>query len=270
MKIITERATTDKNVDFLLKQIESRNAPARLRALKAMRCLSMSASLLSFPCACGSDSHRDQGSFVNLCTQRSFRALVTCLENTLPPTPDVVTQKEALYILARLMTSFFQGKDMAVEAGIINWLKQVRVPGYENVVEAVFDPERFDANDISLWEVVNTIMDEYEGGRKLMIEAGLIGVGEDEDERAEVEMEVAMEVEVEVEVEVGAAETAVETGAETEADADAVAVAVAVAEVEVEAEVIDAATAQRAQRAWEQVGALQENSFPGESNWTQG
>lgn len=121
---------------------------------------------------------------------------------------------------------------MAVEAGIINWLKQVRIPEYESVVEAVFDPERFDANDISLWEVVTTIMDEYEGGRKLMIEAGLITAGEDEDERG---------VEVEVEVEV---------------------------------EVIDAATAQRAQRAWEQVGALdgllQENSFPGESNWTHG
>lgn len=201
---------------------------------------------------------------MNLCTQRSFRALVTCLENTLPPTPDVVTQKEALYILARLMTSFFQGKDMAVEAGIINWLKQVRVPGYENVVEAVFDPERFDANDISLWEVVTTIMDEYEGGRKLMIEAGLIGAGSDEDEGAEAEIEA----EIEAEVEVGAAET----GAETEADAVTVtvAVAVAVADVEVEAEVVDAATAQRAQRAWEQVGALQENSFPGESNWTQG
>lgn len=135
---------------------------------------------------------------MNLCTQRTFRALVTCLENTLPPTPDAATQKEALYILARLMTSFFQGKDMAVEAGIIDWLKKVTIPGYQNVVDATFDPERFDASDISLWEVVTTIMDDEEGGRKRLINAGLIS-GEDEDERG---------VEVEVEVEVIDAATA--------------------------------------------------------------
>lgn len=230
MKIITERATTDKSVDFLLKQIESRNTVARLRALKAMRCLSMSASLSSFFCSCGSDSHLDQGSFVNLCTHRTFRALVTCLENTLPPNDDLVTQKEALYILARLMTSFFQGKDMAVEAGIIDWLKKVEVTGYQNVVEAVFDPERFDANDISLWEVVTTIMDEYEGGRKLMIEAGLITASEDEDERGMDERGV---------------------------------------EVEVEVEVVDVVTARAREQVGALDSLLPEN-IPGESNWTQG
>lgn len=122
---------------------------------------------------------------------------------------------------------------MAVEAGIIDWLRQVQIPGYNNVVDAVSDLERFDANDMSLWEIVHTIMDENDGGRKLLIDAGLMAAaveGGDEDERG-------MEVEVEVEI-------------------------------------IDVATAQRAQRAWEEVGALdgllQENSFPGESAWTQG
>lgn len=230
LKIITERATTDKSIDFLLKQVESRNTVGRLRALKAMRCLSMSASLSPFPCRCGHDSLSHQGSFVNLCTQRTFRALVTCLENTLPPTEDLVTQKEALYILARLMTSFFHGKDMAVEAGIIAWLKQVKCTGYPNVVAAVFDPGWFDANDISLWEIVTTIMDEYEGGRKLMIEAGLITAGEDEDERG---------VEVEVEVEVVDLATAQRAQRALEQ----------VAGVE---------------------SLLQGNRFPDESDWTQG
>lgn len=123
---------------------------------------------------------------------------------------------------------------MAVEAGIITWLKQVKCTGYPNVVAAVFDPGWFDANDMSLWEIVTTIMDEYEGGRKLMIEAGLITASEDEDERG-------VEVEVDVEVEVG---------------------------------VVDMATAQRAQRALEEAGGVsglfQGDRFPDESDWTQG
>lgn len=115
-------------------------------------------------------------------------------------------------------------RDMAVEAGIVDWLKMLNVPGYQNAVEAVFDPDRYDASDTSLWEIVTTVMDETADGRRLMIDAGLMPNTENEDERG----------------------------------------------VEVEVEVVDMATAQRAQRAWEQVGALEENSLPTESHWTEG
>lgn len=119
---------------------------------------------------------------------------------------------------------------MAVEAGIIGWLKQVKCTGYPNVVAAVFDPGWFDANDISLWEIVTTIMDEYEGGRKLMIEAGLITASEDEDERG-------VEVEVEAEVVSLASAERAQRALEQEGELD---------------------------------GLLQGGNFPDESDWTQG
>ncbi|KAH8152864.1 uncharacterized protein LAJ45_03090 [Morchella importuna] len=149
LKIITERATTPTNIDFLLTQISTRPPAPRLRALKALRCLAAA-----------------PGPFGALCTPRVFRTLVTTLKSTLPPTPDSATEKEVIYILTQLMKSYFAAKEMAVQAGIVDWLKAV------------------DRSVVDVWEVLSCVNDTMEG-RRLLVEAGLV-----QDERVEVEVEV--------------------------------------------------------------------------------
>ncbi|KAH0607742.1 uncharacterized protein H6S33_002776 [Morchella sextelata] len=149
LKIITERATTPGNIDFLLTQISTRPPAPRLRALKALRCLAAA-----------------PGPFGALCTPRVFRTLVTTLKSTLPPTPDSATEKEVIYILTQLMKSYFAAKEMAVQAGIVDWLKAV------------------DRSVVDVWEVLSCVNDTMEG-RRLLVEAELV-----QEERVEVEVEV--------------------------------------------------------------------------------
>ncbi|RPB13037.1 hypothetical protein P167DRAFT_545056 [Morchella conica CCBAS932] len=106
------------------------------------------------------------GPFGALCTPRVFRTLVTTLKSTLPPTPDSATEKEVIYILTQLMKSYFAAKEMAVQAGIVDWLKAV------------------DRSVVDVWEVLSCVNDTMEG-RRLLVEAGLV-----QDERVEVEVEV--------------------------------------------------------------------------------
>lgn len=170
MKIITERATTPENIDFLLTQISTRPPTPRLHALKALRCLTTTPG--RYPPPLTSNRYADNlkcplaGPFGELCTPRVFRTLVTTLKNTLPPTPDSATEKEVIYILTQLMKSYFVAKEMAVQAGIVDWLKAV------------------DRSVVDVWEVMSCVSDTMEG-RRLLVDAGLVP-----DERVEVEVEL--------------------------------------------------------------------------------
>lgn len=64
------------------------------------------------------------------------------------------------------MKSYFAAKEMAVQAGIVDWLKAV------------------DRSVVDVWEVLSCVNDTMEG-RRLLIEAELV-----QEERVEVEVEV--------------------------------------------------------------------------------
>ncbi|RPB05307.1 hypothetical protein L873DRAFT_1663931 [Choiromyces venosus 120613-1] len=159
LKIITDRATTDENIIHLLSQVRSPIPHQRLRSLRALRCCTYSTTLSK------------------LCQKPTFTALVACLNSTLPtvenPSGDPFSEKEALYILARLMGLYFIAREMLVEAGFVDWLGKVQVSGYVNVVEAVFDPEGVDLVDPSLVQIVNVLEESLEA-RGALVEAGLM------------------------------------------------------------------------------------------------
>lgn len=71
------------------------------------------------------------------------------------------------------MEHYFVGREMIVDAGFIEWLKKVEVAGYNNAVEAVYDPDRYDLVDTSLWQIISMIIEESPEGRRLMYQAGL-------------------------------------------------------------------------------------------------
>jgi len=74
------------------------------------------------------------------------------------------------------MGLYFIARDMLVEAGFVNWLARTKVPGYANVVEAVFDPEGVDLVDPSLVQIVNVLEESIEA-RGALEDAGLISRG---------------------------------------------------------------------------------------------
>lgn len=115
-----------------------------------------------------------------LCQKRTFAALVGCLNSTLPtdenPAGDPFSEKEALYILARLMGLYFIPRQMLVEAGFVHWLAKAKVPGYANVVEAVFDLEGVDLVDPSLVQIIN-VLEESAEARGALEDAGLMSRG---------------------------------------------------------------------------------------------
>ncbi|PWW74168.1 hypothetical protein C7212DRAFT_299792 [Tuber magnatum] len=159
LKIITDRATTDENIVHLLSQVRSSTPSQRLRSLRALRCCTYSTTL-----------HK-------LCQKPTFSALVSCLNSTLPtdenPAGDPFSEKEALYILARLTGPYFIAREMLVDAGFVHWLASAKVPGYANVVEAVFDAEGIDLVDPSLTQIVNVLEESVEA-RGALEDAGLV------------------------------------------------------------------------------------------------
>ncbi|CUS06743.1 unnamed protein product, partial [Tuber aestivum] len=159
LKIITDRATTDENIVHLLSQVGSSTPSQRLRSLRALRCCTYSTTL-----------HK-------LCQKPTFSALVSCLNSTLPtdenPAGDPFSEKEALYILARLMGLYFIAREMLVDAGFVHWLARAKVPGYANVVEAVFDTEGVDLVDPSLVQIVSVLEESVEA-RGALEDAGLM------------------------------------------------------------------------------------------------
>lgn len=75
---------------------------------------------------------------------------------------------------------------MAVDAGVVDWLKEYTVPGYPNVIVAVFDPERFDDNDSVFQDLLSALYEEGTPGRTILQETGMVhdirrGRGENEE-----------------------------------------------------------------------------------------
>ncbi|KAG0125278.1 hypothetical protein HOY82DRAFT_153340 [Tuber indicum] len=159
LKIITDRATTDENIVHLLSQVRSSTPSQRLRSLRALRCCTYSTTLQK------------------LCQKLTFSALVSCLNSALPtdenPAGDPFSEKEALYILARLMGLYFVGREMLVDTGFVLWLARAKVPGYANVVEAVFDDEGVDLVDPSLVQIVHVLQESVEA-RGALEDAGFM------------------------------------------------------------------------------------------------
>ncbi|KAL7272241.1 hypothetical protein RUND412_004969 [Rhizina undulata] len=195
LKIIMERATTDKSLEYLIQQVESSHQPTRLRALKSVKFLSTS------PCL-----HR-------ICNQRIFNALVKVLRmtaaNANPPNPyppEISGENDALQIISRLMP-YANGRTYAFEAGFLQWLKECRLPGCTDVSRPGVSYDSSD--DSGLWDIIRSFHDTTVG-RELLSGAGLLP------QRRETEEEIVEVIEMELEeiVADALAEVAAEAAAE--------------------------------------------------------
>lgn len=74
------------------------------------------------------------------------------------------------------MGLYFIPRQMLVEAGFVHWLAKAKVPGYANVVEAVFDLEGVDLVDPSLVQIIN-VLEESTEARGALEDAGLMSRG---------------------------------------------------------------------------------------------
>jgi len=158
LKIITERALRESTLDYLVRQIDSDDASVRLRALKALKVLMQNAS------------HK------RLLLPELFRALVGALRKARAMPNGVPLEsrgeREAIYIMTRLI-QFAQGHQFAVEAGIVDWLMDYKVPGYPNIIVAVFDPS-YEPSESSFYELLSGLCEDGTPGRRLIQDSGMV------------------------------------------------------------------------------------------------
>ncbi|KAI5786363.1 hypothetical protein DFH27DRAFT_575227 [Peziza echinospora] len=151
LKILSERATTGQNYDYILSNLYSPDAEVRYKALRILIYLSSSAPIEPI---------------TRLCTLPTFRALISALLSSLTePTPRK-TERELFRILSRLMQF---NRDLPIQAGIIEWFK--RRP---EVISAYFEPTKFDQLDVNLIVIIALLLHDTRDGKSIFEKAKLL------------------------------------------------------------------------------------------------
>lgn len=109
---------------------------------------------------------------------RIFKALLGILRRSSAPAAErnpnaVRCQREAIGLLSRFISLGDECQKFAVDAGLIDWLKESRVAGYNNLVAAVFDNNN-DPIDQNLYELLSALCGRGPMGRDNLLELGLV------------------------------------------------------------------------------------------------
>lgn len=86
-------------------------------------------------------------------------------------------QREAISLLSRLISLGDIAHKFAIEAGLLDWIKESRVAGYDTLFAAVFDMNRNEPIDQNLYELLNALRGRGNLGRDSLVELGLLRNG---------------------------------------------------------------------------------------------
>ncbi|ODQ52298.1 hypothetical protein SAICODRAFT_25982 [Saitoella complicata NRRL Y-17804] len=157
-KLVVERILSPDNLPSLLHACISSNAPTRVRALRVLQYLTSS-----------------RPTTIRLCTPAVFLTLTTALLNVLADEDDSPRdergEREALSCLSTFMALGYTAKSMAVEAGVVAWLKRYEADPNPSLPVAIGEHEDFST---LLVDIVRGLLD-VEQGRLQLVGAGLLG-----------------------------------------------------------------------------------------------
>lgn len=162
LKILSERALKENTFSYVLDQAASNDSNKSLMALKVLGVLNQNVSAK------------------RLIQPRIFNVLVGILQRVAEsdyrahdPTWKRC-EREAIALLSRLVSYSDECQMYAIQAGLIEWIKRSQVPGYPNLMFAVFDMERTEPIDPNLYDLLSALCDEGTVGRDCLLESGLV------------------------------------------------------------------------------------------------
>ncbi|BFZ62230.1 hypothetical protein YB2330_003316 [Saitoella coloradoensis] len=157
-KLVVERILSRDNLPSLLHACISSNPATRVRALRVLQYLTSS-----------------RPTTIRLCTPAVFLTLTTALLNVLADEDDTPRdergEREALSCLRTFMALGYTPKSMAVEAGVVAWLKRYDANPNPSLPVAIGEHEDFST---LLVDIVRGLLD-VEQGRLQLVGAGLLG-----------------------------------------------------------------------------------------------
>jgi len=161
LKILCERALKDNNLTFILEKAESENVGENLVALKALGLVYQNASPR------------------RLVQPRVFKCLIGMLLRLVRAGANEhatgrLCQREAVFLLSRLALLGDEGQRYALDAGLIEWIKEFQVQGYENILHAAFDMDATEPMDSNLYELLSVLCDDGSPGREALLQSGLV------------------------------------------------------------------------------------------------
>jgi hypothetical protein len=83
-------------------------------------------------------------------------------------------QREAVSLLSRLIPLGDTAHKYAIDAGLIDWIKESQVPGYDSLFAAVFDMNRNEPIDQHMYELLNALCGRGPSARDSLVELGLL------------------------------------------------------------------------------------------------
>jgi hypothetical protein len=82
-------------------------------------------------------------------------------------------QREAVSLLSHLALFGDEGQRYALDAGLIEWIKELRVQGYDNILHAAFDMDATEPMDSNLYELLSVLCDDGSPGRDALLRSGM-------------------------------------------------------------------------------------------------
>jgi len=161
LKILCERALKENNLTFMLEQAESENITDNLMTLKALGLVYQNVSPR------------------RLVQPRVFKCLIGMLLRIIRTGANEhatgkLCQREAVFLLSRLALFGDEGQQYALDAGFIEWIKEFRVPGYDNILHAAFDMDATEPMDSNLYELLSAFCDDGSPGRDALLQSGML------------------------------------------------------------------------------------------------
>jgi hypothetical protein len=83
-------------------------------------------------------------------------------------------QREVISLLSRLISQGDTAHQYAIDAGLIDWIKESRIAGYDTLFAAVFDMNRNEPIDQNLYDLLSALCGRGAVGRDSLLELGLL------------------------------------------------------------------------------------------------
>ncbi|KAF8245939.1 hypothetical protein K440DRAFT_662444 [Wilcoxina mikolae CBS 423.85] len=160
LKILCERGLKEEALSAILDKAELPDLASNFMALRVLGLLVQNVSAR------------------RLIQPRIFRALIGILRRSSTPAAErnsnaVRCQREAIGLLSRFISLGDECQRLAVDAGLIKWLKESRVAGYNNLYAAMFDNNN-DPIDQNIYELLSQLCGRGPMGRNNLEELGLV------------------------------------------------------------------------------------------------
>lgn len=161
LKILCERALKDEAFGEILEKIEADDLARNFVGLRVLALLLQNASPR------------------RLVQPRVFKALLDTLRRASktvdPPHPYTMRcQREAISLLIRLIPLGDIAHKYAIDAGLIDWIKESQVSGYDPPSAAAFDTNRIEPIDQHMYALLSALCGRSPSARDSLVELGLL------------------------------------------------------------------------------------------------